>query len=103
MRNGTTMNGPFCGRIGNASPPATPAARKSLRIDPRTTNPHTAALTACAISASRVEYHISDDPNQIAIVAAAAAQIGQKLRATAYPVSSKARPHTALAATAAAL
>ena len=93
----------FCGRIANASPAATPAARKSLRMDARTTKPQTAALAACAISASRVEYHINDDPNQIAIAAIVAAQIGQKLRATAYPASNKARPHTALAATAAAL
>ena len=83
IRNGTMMNVAFCGRIANASPAATPAARKSFRIDARTIRAQTAALTACAISASRVEYHINDEPNQIAIVAMVEGQIAKNCRATA--------------------
>src|SRR5713226_4037073 len=103
IRNGTTMNVAFCGRIANASPAATPAARNSLRVEASTISAQAAALTACAIRASRVEYHISDDPNQMPRVAVKEAQGGAYFRATMYPARRTISPQIALAETAATL
>src|SRR6185369_8648937 len=72
--SGTRMNGAFCGRTAQANPTASPMAKfvstpSRRRIDSHTTAAHAAAPTACDIVACRSEYHISGDPNQMAIAA----------------------------------